>query len=83
MIKATRVWGGSDGQAKAFGFLDGGRGLVAASMGSIGVAIFSFFIVSDISQTSLEERKVAFRYVILFSSFMGFLCRSASIFFNG
>ena len=72
MIKATRVWGGSDGQAKAFGFLDGGRGLVAASMGSIGVAIFSFFIVSDISQTSLEERKVAFRYVILFSSFMVF-----------
>lgn len=30
MIKATRVWGGNTSQGKAFGFLDGGRGLVGA-----------------------------------------------------
>ena len=30
LIKATRVWGGSDAQGKAFGFLDGGRGLVGS-----------------------------------------------------
>ena len=41
MIKATRVWGGTDNQGQAFGFLDGGRGLVAASMGSLGILIFS------------------------------------------
>ena len=40
MIKATRLWGGDNNQGKAFGFLDGGRGIVAASMGSIGVFIF-------------------------------------------
>ena len=40
MIKATRVWGGDSNQGKAFGLLDGGRGVVAASMGSIGVFIF-------------------------------------------
>ncbi len=73
MIKATRVWGGTNGQAKAFAFLDGGRGLVAASMGSLGVLIFSFFLTVDITDTSLEERKEAFRYVIFFSSFMVFL----------
>ena len=41
MIKGTRIWGGSKNQGQAFGFLDGGRGLTAALMGSIGVAIFS------------------------------------------
>jgi len=32
MIKAARVWGGSTSQGKAFGFLDGGRGLVGANV---------------------------------------------------
>ena len=32
MIKATRLWGGDSNQGKAFGLLDGGRGIVAASM---------------------------------------------------
>ena len=43
MIKATRIWGSTNSQGQAFSFLDGGRGLVAASMSSIGVLIFSFF----------------------------------------
>ena len=73
MIKATRVWGGSDNQGQAFAFLDGGRGLVAASMGSLGVLIFSFFLTNDIDSSNLSERKEAFRYVILFSSMMVFL----------
>ena len=68
MIKATRIWGGQDKQGIAFGFLDGGRGLTAALFGSIGVIIFSFFISSDISETSLIERKAAFRQVIIFTS---------------
>ena len=73
MIKATRVWGGSKNQGEAFGLLDGGRGLVAASMGTLGVLIFSVFLTNDIELASLVERKNAFRYVILFSSFIVFL----------
>ena len=73
MIKATRVWGGSKNQGEAFGLLDGGRGLVAASMGTIGVLIFSIFLTNDIELATLIERKNAFRYVILFSSFIVFL----------
>ena len=73
MIKATRVWGGSKNQGEAFGLLDGGRGLVAASMGTLGVVIFSMFLTNDIEFASLVERKDAFRYVILFSSFIVFL----------
>ncbi|WP_353777767.1 MFS transporter [Winogradskyella sp. 3972H.M.0a.05] len=65
MIKATRLWGGANKQGIAFGFLDGGRGLVAAAFGSIGVVIFSLFIDVDISETSLVERQYAFKQVIL------------------
>ncbi|MDG1974179.1 MAG: MFS transporter [Flavobacteriaceae bacterium] len=72
MIKATRIWGGTNSQGQAFSFLDGGRGLVAASMSSIGVLIFSFFLVTEIELTTLSQRKEAFRYVILFSSFIVF-----------
>ena len=68
MIKATRIWGGNKNQGQAFGFLDGGRGLVAGVMGTLAVFIYSFFIESDVQLNSLEERQNAFRYVILFSS---------------
>jgi len=70
MIKATRLWGGDNNQGKAFGFLDGGRGIVAASMGSIGVFVFTIVLTNDIESASVLERQEAFRYVILLSSFM-------------
>ncbi len=73
MIKATRVWGGARNQGQAFGLLDGGRGLVAASMGTLGVVIFSIFLTNNIEIASLVERKNAFKYVILFSVFIVFL----------
>jgi len=69
MIKGTRLWGGTKNQGEAFGILDGGRGLVAAIMGSIGVIIYSMFMEKDIETASLIERQNAFRYVILFASF--------------
>ena len=70
MIKATRTWGGTTSQGKAFGFLEGGRGFVAASLGAIGVYIFSIFLPADMQDVGLLDRKEAFRYVILFSSLM-------------
>lgn len=68
LIKATRVWGGSTSQGKAFGFLDGGRGLVGALFGTMGVLIFSLFITSEISEATVSESRAAFKYVILLSS---------------
>ena len=68
MIKATRVWGGQKSQGKAFGFLDGGRGLVGALFGTLGVLVFSHFMSVDLEMASLEESRFAFRYVILTSS---------------
>lgn len=69
MIKATRIWGGQGKQGIAFGFLDGGRGLVAALFGSVGVLVFSAFITKDIELTSVLERKVAFKQVITYTAF--------------
>ena len=44
IIKATTVIGGKKNQGKTFSFLDAGRGLVASSIGIIGVVIFSLVI---------------------------------------
>ncbi len=68
MIKATRVWGGSTSQGKAFGFLDGGRGLVGALFGTMGIIIFSLFITSEISELTVSESRAAFKQVIHVSS---------------
>lgn len=68
LIKATRVWGGTTSQGKAFGFLDGGRGLVGALFGTMGVVVFSLFLVSEISEATVSESREAFRYVILVST---------------
>lgn len=68
MIKATRVWGGSNSQGKAFGFLDGGRGLVGALFGVMGVLVFSLFISTEISEVTISESRLAFKQVIIVSA---------------
>ncbi len=65
MIKATRAWGGATAQGKAFGFLDGGRGLVGAMFSTLGILVFSLFLSSEMADTSIAESRVAFQYVIL------------------
>lgn len=66
MIKATRMWGGARSQGKAFGFLDGGRGLVGALLGSIGVFVFSMLMTNSGDRAEVAQN--AFRGVILVSS---------------
>ena len=77
MIKATRLWGGNKNQGTAFGFLDAGRGVIAALIGSIGVFIFSKVLETGLNLENINEKQEALRYVILFSSFfvttVGFL----------
>ena len=65
MIKATRLWGGNASQGKAFGFLDGGRGLVGALFGALGVFIFSLYLGYQDLEVPIEESRTAFRRVIL------------------
>ena len=69
MIKATRLWGGSLSQGKAFGFLDGGRGLVAASISSLGVFIFSF-ILSQEKPSLVHEKKLQLKIIKITSKIL-------------
>ena len=68
LIKATRIWGGQNNQATAFGFLDGGRGLVAASFGAIGVWIFAQMLPEDTALLTDQMRADAFTQVLWISS---------------
>lgn len=70
MIKATRSWGGHEKQGRAFGFLEGGRGIVAASIGAAGVLIFALLLPEQVKTASFAERQNAFRAVIYFTTFL-------------
>ena len=58
MLKATRAIGGVKMQGKTFSFLDGGRGVVASSIGLIGVLIFILWLISLISAIKGEEKEL-------------------------
>ncbi len=78
MIKTARLWGNTSTQVKAFGFLEGGRGIVGALIGTLAVFVFAYFLnVSDSKFPNLEQSRNAFKYVVLLSStiiaFVGFL----------
>ncbi len=68
LIRATREWGGAKLPGRAFGILDGGRGLVAAAVGSGSVALFAFFMPDDVQNATPDQRANAFRQVILLFS---------------
>ncbi|WP_419857873.1 MFS transporter [Candidatus Palauibacter irciniicola] len=64
MIRAAREWGGQSAQGRAYGFLDGGRGLLAALVATVSVAVFASLLPGEASAASPEERAAAFRGVI-------------------
>ncbi|MFT4927415.1 MAG: nitrate/nitrite transporter NarK [Phenylobacterium sp.] len=64
MITVTRAWGGTSSQGKAFGLLDGGRGLLAAAISSIVVFAFSAVLPTEVDQLSHDERSAALQTVI-------------------
>ncbi len=68
LIRATREWGGDNSQGKAFGILEGGRGVVAAVIASLGVILFALGMPEDVASVSNEQRRIAFRSVILMYS---------------
>lgn len=72
MIRATREWGGHESQSSAYGLLDGGRGLTAALIASISVAIFAALLPAEVASATLEERTTALKQVILIFSSLVF-----------
>lgn len=68
LIRATREWGGDDAQGQAFGTLEGGRGVVAMLLATLGVALFAIFMPDEVMAVSDEGRRAALRKVILLYS---------------
>ena len=64
MIRATREWGGQSRQGRAYGLLDGGRGLLAALVATASVAVFAALLPRDAATATPEELATAFRGVI-------------------
>ncbi|MBT8088872.1 MAG: MFS transporter [Gammaproteobacteria bacterium] len=69
LIRATREWGGVTSQGRAFGILEGGRGVAAALFATMAVAVLAGILPENANVISNEERRVAFRAVILLYSF--------------
>ena len=64
LIRATREWGGRDEQGRAFGILDGGRGLFAAVLAAAAVAVFQQLMPDDPMAATDAERARALRGII-------------------
>ncbi|MFK8003589.1 MAG: nitrate/nitrite transporter [Polyangiales bacterium] len=65
LMRATREWGGASTQGRAFGLLDGGRGLVSALLATLGTALFAL----SSGENAGEGTAAALRVVIA-----GFVC---------
>ena len=68
VLKSTREWGGDLSQGRAFGILEGGRGLAAAGFAVFAVAVMASMLPADVVSASDAEQRAAFRSVILLYS---------------
>ncbi len=64
LIRATRDWGGTAEQGRAFGLLDSGRGVLAAVMASIGTGLFLWSFPDGYEAASFAGRKQALVSII-------------------
>ncbi len=65
LIRATREWGGESTQGVAFGILEGGRGLVAALLASLALAVFASIMPENANLASDGVRRDGMRSIIL------------------
>ena len=64
LIRATREWGGQDQQGRAYGILDGGRGLFAAALAAVAVLVFQQLLPEDPTAATDAQRAQALRGII-------------------
>lgn len=70
MIRVTREWGGKFAQGKAFGLLDGGRGLAGALGASLAVFFLASILPENLEQVTSVQRMHAMKAVIYLYSFL-------------
>ncbi|HCU88922.1 MAG TPA: MFS transporter [Gammaproteobacteria bacterium] len=81
LIRTTREWGGSLSQGRAFGILDGGRGLLAAGLASIAVVLFSAALGVESTVGNHENQINALVTVIYFYTATTFIAGIIAWFF--
>ena len=64
LIRATREWGGTDEQGRAFGLLEGGRGVLAAALATMGAALFGLMFPEGYAAASPEGKRQALALII-------------------
>jgi sugar phosphate permease len=64
LIRATRDWGGITEQGRAYGFLEGGRGLLAALWATIAAVFFGFLFPEGFASANFEDKQEALRMII-------------------
>jgi len=64
LIRTTRDWGRASEQGRAFGILDGGRGLVSAGLASLAVIAFGWSLPAEADIVTAGERLAALKSVI-------------------
>ncbi len=72
LIRTTREFTNKTQQGRAFGFLDGGRGLVAAAGASVAIVTFGVMVGSNSDTLIASEQILALRQVIYFYSIFTF-----------
>ena len=65
LIRATREWGGQSTQGLAFGVLEGGRGLVAALIATLALAVFATMMPENVELVDDEVRRAGMRSIVL------------------
>jgi sugar phosphate permease len=65
LIRATREWGGESTQGLAFGVLEGGRGLVAALIATLALAVFAAIMPDNVELATDEVRRAGMRSIVL------------------
>jgi sugar phosphate permease len=65
LIRATREWGGPKQQGRAYGLLDGGRGLFAAVVAAGAVFVFAGRLPDDPTSATIAQRADALHEIIL------------------
>lgn len=64
LIRATRELAGEKGQGRAFGILDGGRGLASAIIASVAAYAFTVMVSGDAANNPIAERAAVQRLVL-------------------
>ncbi len=77
LIRATREWGGSTQQGKAFGLLDGGRGLLAAGLATLAVYLIQISFPENLEGLKHADQLAGLQAVIYMYTLT---CITASVF---